>query len=242
MNDSTKGILGGSAAVVVVALLFTLAILYRPVTQAPVVFPQVATQSGQSGVVVQPLVVMPSQQPSEQSGQMPKESFLGGLVHNTQEIFSAGLLISGGNGVSSTNAVLNGNVTSTAVPTTKTVAVSASASSQVLCSARNTTGQDRVLSAADLIYATSSVTGGNYRITLSQSATLGATGTASNLFYDETFAAPTNGINSVTPTSTLNGTTSTNATKVVWYTGNYVQAMIASPTTTLQGFCKFVSN
>jgi len=136
-------------------------------------------------------------------------------------------------------ANITGNVTSTSLVTSKRIAFTSSASSQTLCSIRNTTGADRVLAFADLIYATTTATGGSYRLTVSQSATASATGTGAQLYFDGFVSAPTNGINNLVPTSTLSGT---NGVRDIWKAGNYINYLIASPTTTLAGTCLSASN
>lgn len=135
---------------------------------------------------------------------------------------------------------LTGNVTSTSVPTTKTSSYTASASSQSLCAIRNTTGADRVLDNVTLTFATTTVTGGFYRFTISQASTAATTGTTlgTDLYNDIVYAVPTDGIRNLTATSTLMGST---GAKVIWRSGNFLNFMVASPTSTFSGTCKAVS-
>lgn len=134
---------------------------------------------------------------------------------------------------------VTGNVTSTSLPTEKVVSYTSSGSSQTFCSIRNTTGADRVLAFADLVYATSSATGGaTQRFTVSQSSTASATGTGSQLYFDGFVSIPTNGVNNLVPTSTLSGT---NGARDIWTAGNYINFLQASPTSTLRGNCRVVS-
>jgi hypothetical protein len=135
---------------------------------------------------------------------------------------------------------ISGNVTSTSVVKDSVSSFTSSASSQTLCSLRNTTGADRVLDDVTLVYATSSVTGGTYRFTISTAAAAATTGTTlgTDLLNDIAYAAPTNGINNLTATSTLMGTT---GAKIIWRSGYYLNYMIASPTSTLTGSCRATS-
>lgn len=135
---------------------------------------------------------------------------------------------------------VTGNVTSTSMPTTKTTSYTASASSQSLCAIRNTTGADRVLDSVVLTFATTTVTNGFYRFTISQATTAATTGTTlgTDLYNDIVYAVPTNGILNLTATSTLMGTS---GAKVIWRSGNFLNFMVASPTSTLSGTCKAVS-
>lgn len=134
---------------------------------------------------------------------------------------------------------ITGNVTSTSVATSKVTSFTGSASSQTLCAIRNTSGADRVLVGADLVYATSSVTGGTYdSLTISQSSTASATGTSPDLYYSNTISVPTNGINNLTSTSTLYGT---GGARAIWKSNNYMNFLIGSPTSTLSGNCRVLS-
>lgn len=135
---------------------------------------------------------------------------------------------------------VTGNVTSTSMPTTKTTSYTASASSQSLCAIRNTTGADRVLDNVTLTFSTTTVTGGFYRFTISQATTAATTGTTlgTDLYNDIVYAVPTDGIRNLTATSTLMGST---GAKVIWRSGNFINFMVASPTSTFSGTCKAVS-
>lgn len=134
---------------------------------------------------------------------------------------------------------ITGNVTSTSIPTSKVSSYTGSASSQAFCSILNTTGADRVLAFADLVYATNTATGGGtQRFTISQSSTASATGTGSQLYFDGYVSVPTNGINNLVPTSTLSGTS---GVRDIWKSGNYINFLQASPTSTLSGSCRVVS-
>lgn len=161
----------------------------------------------------------------------------GQVTYWTSGDFSDELNVQGNTITSGLN--VTGNVTSTSLPTEKTVSYTASVSSQTFCSIRNTTGADRVLAFADLIYATSSATGGaTQRFTVSQSSTASATGTGSQLYFDGFVTVPTNGVNNLVPTSTLSGT---NGARDIWTAGSYINFLQASPTSTLRGSCRVVS-
>lgn len=151
----------------------------------------------------------------------------------------------GGNATFAGGVTITGNVTSTSIPKANATSFTSSASSQSLCSIRNTTGADRVLDNVTIVYATSSATGGIYRFTISQASTAATTGTAlgTDLFLDRFFDAPTDGLNNLTSTSTLMvGTGSgSNASKVIWRSGYYLNYLIASPTSTLRGSCRATS-
>lgn len=125
-----------------------------------------------------------------------------------------------------------GTVSSTGLEKNFYSTFASSASSQTLCSFQNTTGRNVVIDSVSLVYATSSATGGSYRPTISISTAANTTGTT--LLYDNTFAAPTNGIQNVTATSSLEGT---GGLKSLIPSTQFVNFMIASPTTTLAGYC-----
>lgn len=130
-----------------------------------------------------------------------------------------------------------GTVSSTSLEKTVTQPYTASASSQAFCSVQNTTGRDAILDSVSLVYATSTATGGLYRFTISNTSAAATTGTGAALLYDNSFAPPTNGIKNITTTSTLEGT---GGLKQLWYSGQYVNFLVASPTTTAAGFCSVV--
>ncbi len=139
-----------------------------------------------------------------------------------------------------TGVTINGNVTSTSLVTEINTAFTAATTTQVLCSVTNTTGLDRVLDSVNVVYATSSVTGSDLgRVTISQSATA-ATGTT--LYFDNSLVNGT-GVNAVTATSTLTGTVtpSADASKPLWFSGNKINVLQASPTSTYTGSCRIIS-
>lgn len=241
MNESIKqNILLACAALGAVALvgMFANQLVYK----APAA-PMAVQQSSQPNVVVQPLVVLPSSSESSKSFDgLSEGEVLGGRIHNIQESFDEGIAVDGTEVISGTGYVaasngmtISGNVTTTSLVTDKVQTFTSSASSQSLCSIQNTTGSDRVLGVPTIVYATSSVTGGTYRFTISQSATANATGTGANLYFDAGFSVPTDGLNNLTTTSTLTSTGS------IWRSGNYVNFLVASPTSTFSGNCRLPS-
>jgi hypothetical protein len=163
---------------------------------------------------------------------------LGGSIHNIQESFDEGIAVDGTEVISGTGGfTISGNVTTTSLVTEKKTAFTSTASSQTLCAIQNTTGADRVLLSADLMYATSSATSGTFYPTVSQSGTISATGTGSNLYYENNLVAiPTNGISNVLTTSTLTSVRS------VWKAGNFINFLVAVPTSTLTGSCRVTSS
>lgn len=157
----------------------------------------------------------------------------------SSDLSVGGILSVSGTTIFGGGLTVAGNVTTTALETDRVVTLSSSASSQTLCAIQNNTGADRVLDNTTLVYATSTATGGTYRIMISQSATAGATGTT--VYFDHQPSAPTNGTNNLTTTSTLIGVGSSDALKDIWKSGNYINFMVASPTTTLSGTCRVIS-
>jgi len=107
-------------------------------------------------------------------------------------------------------------------------AFTSSASSQALCSIQNTSGYTRTLDSVDLLYATSTLTSGSVRLHVSVANTGATTGTP--LLYDNTVSVP------VSPAITTTSTLFTAKTAVS--NGQYVNFMIASPTSTLSGRCQ----
>ena len=179
----------------------------------------------------------------------PQDELLGGLVHNTQETFDAGIAVNGTEYVSSRGkltipaaggASIAGYVTTTSLVTDQVTSYTSSASSQTLCSLLNSSGADRVLDQVVLTFATSTATGGSYRFTVSQASAVATTGTTlgTDLYNDIVYAAPTDGLVNLTATSTLMGST---GAKVIWRSGRFINFMIASPTTTLSGTCRATS-
>lgn len=238
MNDSTKTtVFLGVAAVSIAAILGLTFVKVSEKVVAPVA-PVAPVLASQPNVVVQPLVVMP-----QADGSAPSSEVLGGLIHNVQESFDSGIAVDGTEVISGTGALtissgasISGNVTTTSLVTDIVTAFSSSATSQVFCSIRNTTGVDRVLSDASLIYATDTNTGGGAQnFTISQSASA-ATGTGADLYLNQAFDVPTNGTNNLTTTSTLLTTA-----QAIWKAGNYVNFLTASPTSTLAGKCRITS-
>lgn len=197
--------------------------------------------AAQSPVTCAPSLSCPSQAapnvviPSSQGDQL-----IGGLVHNIQETFDEGIAVDGTEVISGTGQIkplagldITGNVTSTDLITTDRQSFTSVSTSQSLCSFRNNTGSDRLLAGAFPVvgYVTTTVTGGTFRVTISQSSTANATGTGSQLYYDNVITVPTNGVRNVSNTSTLSSVAD------VWKAGNYLNVLIASPTSTLSGFC-----
>lgn len=133
-------------------------------------------------------------------------------------------------GVTST---ITGYVSSTSVVREAYSVYTSSASSQTLCALRNTGDLDRILTGVTLGYNTTSRTAstGQY-FTISLSSTQGATGTGSNLLYDNQPLSLQNTVRQFTSTSTLSTATA------VWRKGDFLNFLIASPTSTLEGNCR----
>lgn len=90
------------------------------------------------------------------------------------------------------------------------------------------TSTPRVLNQVGILFTTSTNTGGSAAFTISLSSTPNTTGT---LLYSGTVPIATNGLYMVTPTSTVQTTSS------VWNVGQYLNCRINTPTTTLTGAC-----
>lgn len=261
MNDSTKATLQATVVATLVAALVAMGVTALSPKQAA----QQQVAAAAPNVVVQPLVVMSPGSAPQAAAVANQETKLGGTYHNSAEDFGAGITVNGVEVISSTGTwegpistnattTLGGQVLTTSVPTDQVLSFTGTTATQKLCSIQNNTGADRVFGNANIIYATSTVTGGTYRFTISQSATAGATGTTS--YFDNTIAVPTNGLKAVTATSTLTGAFTSTSTsigplldgnasaqpqKVVWVAGNYINFLIASPTSTITGSCRATS-
>lgn len=135
---------------------------------------------------------------------------------------------------------VTGNVTTTSLVTDIVSSFTSVTTSQTLCSIRNTSGANRVLLRADFLYTTSTVTGGTNGFTISQSGTASATGTGSNVYFNNSaVTVPTDGLAAINGTSTLIGT---GAVPTIWYAGNYINYLQMRPTSTLTGTCRVVSS
>lgn len=155
----------------------------------------------------------------------------------TAGAFSADLTV-GGIFTNSGTSTISGAVSSTAVTGEAYGAYASVASSQSLCTIRNTGSNDRVLMNVTLGFATTSITGTTAQnFTISLSSTQGATGTGSDLFVNNgaNYTLPSDGTMTFITTSTLAGTGG--ATRV-WRKGDWLNFLIGSPTTTLKGDCR----
>ncbi len=225
MNETKQNILVASAIALAVAVVGGVGLMAARTPQAPVVNAPVTVQPA-------PVQVLPS----ENDG---NDQVLGGLIHNIQESFDAGIAVKGTQIISASRAVSSTNLTvgSYNTPLNLRKTITSSASSQTLCSFENDTGRDLVLSNVGVIYATNTATGGLWRVSISQSSTASATGTGSNIYYDEAFSVPTNGLTNLNTTSTLlgySGTGGTNvtSTQALFRSGYYLNYLIATPTST----------
>lgn len=126
------------------------------------------------------------------------------------------------------------NVETSATSTVERIIVKSytgATTTQRLCSIQNVGGV-KLLTDVALRLSTSTNTGGsNPRITISLSSSASATGTGSNLLYDNNFALPTTASSTLTTTSTLQSAYS------LWYTNQYLNFFIDSPTNTITGDC-----
>lgn len=175
----------------------------------------------------------------EQPVQVAQQESFGAVKSRADEFtewiagrFTGELIVTG-------TSTLNTYVSSTQVALATGDGYVSSASSQTLCAIRNTGSQDRILTDVMLGYSTNTATGGgSQRFTISLSTTQGATGTGSNLLFDAAnVTVPTDGLLSFTTTSTLQGT---GAVRVIWRKGDWLNYLIASPTSTFSGDCRAV--
>ncbi len=244
MNEETKqNLMVASVVVSAVALVGLAGLQVRNVfNPAPQTQPQVVQQPQ---IVVPPPNVYVDVKESPISVDPKSDRLLGGLIHNIQESFDEGIAVDGTEVISGTGKIsvlagldITGNVTTTGLLTSSAEDFTSVTTTQTLCSIRNTTGADRVLAGAfpTLEFSTSSNTGGTYHLTISQSASAGATGTGSDLYYENQLSAPTDGVANLTATSTVSDTGD------IWYAGNYINFLIGSPTTTLTGTCRVPSS
>ena len=140
----------------------------------------------------------------------------------------------------------NGAISGGAVQTVATDDFTSSGSSQTLCSVRNDSGADRILSDVSLLFTTSTVTSGSFGLTISQSSTAAATGTGSNIYFQHSAVSiPTTGLYTSNATSSIagygDGASSVGPVKAIWRAGSYINFLLYAPTSTLTGTCRVPS-
>lgn len=120
----------------------------------------VAAPAAAPSVVVQPLVTIPQAVVSQQAQEPVAEPSLGGLIHNIQESFDAGLAVNGSEIVDSSGRAKFTNFDASSIATTQimgAVSSTMTAATTTLCAVQNTSGFPRALLFEGLTYGSSTV-------------------------------------------------------------------------------------
>lgn len=130
-------------------------------------------------------------------------------------------------------STINGFAITDSLTKATSTAYISGASSQTLCAIQNKSSETRTILGVSLGYATNTRTGGaTNNLTISLSATQGATGTGTDVLFNAFNAVPTDGLQAITTTS------SPQTAYVRWLPNWYLNFLIDSPTSTYTGNCR----